>query len=87
MVVFRNKSIPLIMLKKGENRMGNEKKLNLKDLKNIAGGTPGEGFAYLDTLCDKYNLAPGDYETLDGMMTPEELDTFSDLFLNGIWNG
>ena len=67
--------------------MGSRKKLNLKDIKNISGGTPEEGYAYLDALCVKYNLAPGDYATLDSMMTPEELDTFSDLFLHGIWNG
>ena len=58
-----------------------KEKLNLEDLKKVAGGTLEEGYAYMDSLIVKYGLAPGDYATLDGMMTDEELDYFADLVL------
>ena len=57
------------------------KKLDLEELKNVSGGTLEEGYAYMDELIEKYGLTPGDYATLDGMMTDEELDTVVDIIM------
>lgn len=56
------------------------KKLDLKQLENVSGGTPDESFAYLDELCVKYGFAPGEYGKIDGLMTEEEMDYVADLF-------
>ena len=64
--------------------MEERKKLNLKELEKVSSGTLEEGYAYLEELCVKYGLDSGDYEPLDTMMTPEEMDTFTDLILHGI---
>ena len=50
------------------------KELKLEDITAIAGGREADAIAYLDELCIKYGVAPGDYRALEGKMTPEEYE-------------
>lgn len=59
-------------------------KFSVADLKKVSGGTMDEAWAYADQLIIKYGLEPGDYATLDGMMTSEELDYLSDLIVKDL---
>ncbi len=52
------------------------KELKLEDILAISGGTEADACAYLDEMCIKYGVAPGDYRALDGKMTQDELKHF-----------
>lgn len=64
-----------------EGKLKGLRRLNLEDVDDVAGGTWDEMERYLNELCVKYGLEPGDFATLNDLMTPEEVDYSTDLLL------